>query len=209
MAAKKAGAHRAVVISSMGAHTGPGTGAVGPAREIENEFEAKLPAVVSLRPGIFMENFLLSADMIANAGRIFVPIQSGKKWPLVATADIAAKAACWLLDRGWTGHHRVGVHGPQDLSTDEAAAIIASAIGKPVQCIDATLDEARGALTGMGMPDFVVDLIVEQYVAFRDGRLEPAEPRTPDTTTPTTLAEFARTTLVPAIHNVSSAAARS
>ena len=76
-AAKKAGAHRAVVISSMGAHTGPGTGAVGPAREIENEFEAKLPAVVSLRPGIFMENFLLSADMIAKAGQIFVPIQPG------------------------------------------------------------------------------------------------------------------------------------
>jgi hypothetical protein len=59
----------------------------------------------------------------------------------------------------------------------------------------------------MGMPDFVVDLIMEQYVAFRDGRLDPAEPRTPDTTTPTTLAEFARTTLVPAIHSVSSAAA--
>jgi uncharacterized protein YbjT (DUF2867 family) len=198
-AAKKAGVRRAVVLSSMGAHTGPGTGAVGPAREIENEFEAKLPAVVSLRPGIFMENFLLSADMIAKAGLIFVPIQAGKRWPLVATADIAAKAACWLLDRGWTGHHRVGVHGPQDLSTDEVAAIISSAVGKPVQCIDATLDQARSALTGMGMPDFVVDLIIEQYVAFRDGRLDPAEPRTPDTTTPTTLAEFARTTLVPAI----------
>jgi len=199
MAAKKASVCRAVVISSMGAHTGPGTGAVGPAREIENEFEAKLPAVVSLRPGIFMENFLLSADMIAKAGQIFVPIQPGKKWPLVATTDIAAKAACWLLDRGWSGHYRIGVHGPQDLSTDEAAAIIASAVGKPVQCIDATLDQARGALTGMGMPDFVVDLIIEQYVAFRDGRLDPAEPRTPDTTTPTTLAEFARTTLVPVV----------
>ena len=197
--AKKAGARRAVVISAMGAHSGPGTGAVGPAREIENEFEAALPAVVSLRPGIFMENFLLSAEMIAKAGQIFVPIQPGKRWPLVATSDIAAKAACWLFDRGWTGHHRVGVHGPQDLSTAEAAAIIGSAVGKPVQCIDATLEQARGALSGMGMPDFVVALIIEQYVAFRDGRLEPAEPRTPDTTTPTTLAEFARTTLLPAV----------
>jgi uncharacterized protein YbjT (DUF2867 family) len=156
-----------------------------------------------------MENFLLSADMIAKAGLIFVPIQAGKKWPLVATADIAAKAACWLLDRGWSGHHRVGVHGPQDLSTDEAAAIISSAVGKTVSCVDATLDQASSSLLGMGMPDFVVALIIEQYVAFRDGRLDPAEPRTPNTTTPTTLAEFARTTLVPAIHNVSSAAARS
>jgi uncharacterized protein YbjT (DUF2867 family) len=199
-AAKKAGARRAVVVSSMGAHTGPGTGAVGPAREMENDFEAALPAVVSLRPGIFMENFLLSTDMIAKAGQIFVPIPAGKRWPLVATADIAAKAACWLLDRGWSGHHRVGVHGPKDLSTDEAAAIISSALGKPVKCVDATLDQARGAMKGMGMPDFVVEIILQQYSAFREGRLDPAEPRTPNTTTPTTLAEFSREVLVPAIN---------
>jgi hypothetical protein len=109
----------------------------------------------------------------------------GKRWPLVATADIAAKAACWLLDRGWSGHHRVGVHGPKDLSTDEAAAIISSALGKPVKIVDATIDQARGAMKGMGMPDFVVEIVLEQYGAFRDGRLDSAEPRTPDTTTPT------------------------
>src|SRR4029077_1102804 len=198
-AAKKAGVRRAVVLSSMGAHTGPGTGAVGPAREMENDFEAALPAVVSLRPGIFMENFLLSTDMMAKVGQIWVPIPAGKRWPVVATADVAVKAACWLLDRGWSGHHRVGVHGPKDLSTDEAAAIISSALGKPVKCVNTTLDESRGAMKGMGMPDFVVEIILEQYVAFREGRWDPAEPRTPDTTPPTTLAEFARDVLVPAI----------
>lgn len=198
-AAKKAGARRAVVVSSMGANTGPGTGPVGPGREMENEFEASLPAVVSLRSGIYMENFLLSTDMIAKAGQMFLPIPAGKRWPLVATADIAAKAACWLLDRGWSGHHRIGVHGPQDLSGDEAAAIISSVLGEPVKCVETTLDQTRAAFKDMGMPDFVIEIIVEMYVAFREGRLDPAEPRTPDTTTPTTLAEFARTTLVPAI----------
>ncbi len=197
--AKEVGVRRAVVVSSAGAHTGPGTGAVGPARAIENEFEAALPAVVSLRPGIFMENFLLSAELIAKAGQIFTPLPADKRWPLVATADIAAKAACWLLDRSWTGHHRIGVHGPKDLSTDEAAAIISSVLGKPVQNIETTIDQARGALSGMGMPDFLVEIILEMYVAFREGRLDQAEPRTPDTTTPTTLAEFARTTLAPAV----------
>jgi uncharacterized protein YbjT (DUF2867 family) len=107
---------------------------------MENDFEAALPAVVSLRPGIFMENFLLSTDMIAKAGQIFVPIPGGKRWPMVATADIAAKAACWLLDCGWSGHHRVGVHGPKDLSSDEAAAIISSALGEPLKCVE---DHAR------------------------------------------------------------------
>jgi uncharacterized protein YbjT (DUF2867 family) len=208
-AAKKAGVRRAVVVSSAGAHTGPGTGPVGPAREMENDFEAALPAVVSLRPGIFMENFLRSTDTIAMAGQIFLPVPAGKRWPLVATADIAAKAACWLLDRGWSGHHRIGVHGPKDLSTDEAAAIISSELGRPVKCVELTIDQTRGAMRGMGMPDFVVEIVIEMYVAYIEGRFDAAEPRTPDTTTPTTLAEFARTTLVPAIHNVSSAAAHS
>jgi uncharacterized protein YbjT (DUF2867 family) len=198
--AKKAGVRRAIVLSSAGAHSGPGTGPVGPAREMENDFEAALTAVVSLRPGIFMENFLQSTDMIAKAGQMFLPIPTKKKWPLVATADIAAKAAAWLLDRSWTGHHRVGVHGPQDLSAEEAASIISSELGKPVKCVEATPDQARGAMKGMGMPDFLVDIILEMYDAYRDGRMDPAEPRTPDTTTPTTLAEFARTKLAPAVH---------
>jgi uncharacterized protein YbjT (DUF2867 family) len=198
-AAKKAGVRRAVVLSSMGAHTGPGTGPVGPARDMENAFEALLPAVASLRPGIFMENFLQSTDMIAHAGQIFLPIPGGKRWPVVATADIADKAAAWLLDRGWTGHHCIGVHGPRDLSAEEATAIISSELGKPVKCIEATPDEARGAMKAMGMPDFVVDIVLEMYGAFRDGRLDAAEPRTPETTTPTSLALFARTKLVPAI----------
>jgi len=198
-AAKKAGVRRAVVLSSAGAHTGPGTGPVGPGREMENDFEAALPAVVSLRPGIFMENFLRSAETIAKSGQIFLPIPPGKRWPVVATADIADKAACWLLDRSWSGHHRVGVHGPKDLSTDEAAAIISSELGKPVKCVGLTPDQARGAMQSMGMPGFVVDIIIEMYVAYIEGRLDAAEPRTPNTTTPTSLAEFARTTLVPAI----------
>jgi uncharacterized protein YbjT (DUF2867 family) len=198
-AAKKAGARRAVVLSSAGAHTGPGTGPVGPGREMENDFEAALPAVVSLRPGIFMENFLRSAETIAKSGQIFLPIPPGKRWPLVATADIADKAACWLLDRSWSGHHRVGVHGPKDLSTDEAAAIISSELGMPVKCVELTPDQARGAMQSMGMPGFVVDIIIEMYFAYIEGRLDAAEPRTPNTTTPTSLAEFARTTLVPAI----------
>jgi len=193
-AAKTAGVRRAVVLSNMGAQTG--TGAVSPAREMENDFGAALPAVVSLRPGIFMENFLLSTDMIASTGQIFTPLPAGRRWPLVARADIAAKAACWLFERNWSGHHRIGVHGPKDLSTDEAAANISTVLGKPVKCVETTIDPARGALTGMGMPDCIVEIILEMYVAFREGRLDQAEPRTPDTTTPTSLAEFARTTLV-------------
>jgi uncharacterized protein YbjT (DUF2867 family) len=110
-----------------------------------------------------MENFLQSTDMIAKAGQIFLPIPGGKRWPAVATADIAAKAASWLLESGWSGHHRLGVHGPKDLSADEAAEIISAVLGAPVKCVEATIDQARGAMKGMGTPDFVVEFLIEQW----------------------------------------------
>jgi len=62
--------------------------------------------------------------------------------------------------------------------------LVGIALGKPVKCVGTTIDQARSALQGMGMPTFVVEIIREQYVAFREGRLELAEPRTPDTTPP-------------------------
>src|SRR5260370_31584750 len=49
-AAKKAGARRAVVLSSAGAHTGPGTGPVGPGPEMGNDFEPIPPRCASSRP---------------------------------------------------------------------------------------------------------------------------------------------------------------
>jgi hypothetical protein len=47
------------------------------------------------------------------------------------------------------------------------------------------------------MPDFVVEIIIEQYVAFREGRLDSAEPRTLDAHD----ARRVRDTLVPAIRS--------
>src|SRR6266436_6732892 len=66
IAAKRAGARRAVVLSSMGAHTGPGTGAVGPAREMENVFVLLLPALPSLPLGTYTALFRQSSGQIAH-----------------------------------------------------------------------------------------------------------------------------------------------
>lgn len=197
--ARKAKAERVVVISSIGAHSGPGSGPVGILRAVEDAFEESLPHVVSLRAGFFMENFLRSVDTIAKARSIFLPALAAKRQPMVATKDIADRAACWLLDRGWKGHHRVGVHGPVDHSPEEAAAIIGRALGEPVKYVEVTLDQARQAMKGLGMPDWMVEIYIELYGAMRDGRLDPAEPRTPETTTPTSLVEFTRETLRPAL----------
>lgn len=202
-AARKAGVKRAALLSSMGAQSGPGTGPTGVARELENNFEANIPNVVSLRPGFFMENLFFSVETITKSGQIYMALSGSRKLPWVATADIADKAACWLLDRDWRGHHRIGVHGPKDLTLDEVATLITAALGKPVKFVEVTLEQAHMGLKGAtGMPDAVADIYMEAFIAWPEGRMDVAEPRTPETTTPTSLAEFLREVFLPAIKHV-------
>lgn len=200
VAAKKHGVKRAAVLSSMGAQTGPGTGPTGVARELENAFEAHVTNVVSLRPGFFMENLFFSVESIAKAGEIYMALAASTKLPWVATADIADKAACWLLDRDWRGQHRIGVHGPKDLTLTEAASTVAAALERPVKFVEVPIEMAHKGLKGAtGMPDDVADIYVEAFTAWPEGRMNVAEPRTPNTTTPTSLFQFAREVLGPAI----------
>lgn len=59
-AARRRDVKRVVVLSSLGAQTGRGTGPVGVLLDIEDAFRAAVPEVVALRPGFFMENVPLA-----------------------------------------------------------------------------------------------------------------------------------------------------
>jgi uncharacterized protein YbjT (DUF2867 family) len=204
-AVKAHGVKRVVVLSSVGAQSGRGTGPVGVMKEVEDAFLAVSPDVTVLRPGFFMENFLRSVDSIAKAGAIFMPFPADKRVPMVATEDIAVKAAGVFLDTAWKGHRYLGVHGPVDLSHREVAEKLSQELGRPVRYTEVTLEQARQAMLGAGMPAFLADTYLEMYQAVREGRMDSAEPRTAETTTPTTLAHFAQVVLRP---QVAAAAAR-
>jgi len=204
--AKANGVGRVVIVSSLGAHTGPGTGPVSVMRDIENGFKELIPNVASLRAGFFMENLLLSVSSIAQTGSIFMPAPADKTFPFVATRDIANTAASYLLARGWTGHVTIGVHGPKDLSYAQAAEVLSKALGKKVNYVQVSVEQAKQSMLGMGMPGFLATIFAEMYQAIVDGRMDPAEPRTPESTTPTTLFEFAREVLAPAVQAASKGA---
>jgi uncharacterized protein YbjT (DUF2867 family) len=197
--AKRHGVARAVVLSSVGAQAGHGTGPVSPLLAIEKAFEAAVPNTVALRPGFFMENVLRSLGTLASEGTIYAPVPGNVPVPQVATTDIGAAAAQELLDGKWTGHRVRGLHGPVDVSQDQAAAILSKVLGRPVKYVQITVDQARQAMLGMGFPEFGANLFVEMYQAILSGRMVPAEPRTAETTTPTTFEQFAREVVVPAV----------
>ena len=200
--AREAGIANVVVLSSVGAHTGPGTGPVGVLLAVEEAFRAAIPHVTVLRPGLFMENFFRDAGTLTQLGKIFSPIPADKKVPMVATDDIAAVATRALLDPR-PGHAVLGVHGPEDLTYAEAAALLAEAWGRPVEYVQVRVEDARQGMIGAGFPAFAADLYAEMYQAFVDGRMDQAEPRTAETTTSTSLMSFFRRALVPALAGAS------
>ena len=198
-AAQAAGVCHAVVLSSIGAQHGRGTGPVNPLGEVERTLAAAIPNTVALRAGFFMENILRDVATIAGQGALYNTVPPDMKLPMVATRDIAVRAASYLLCRSWSGHHTVGAYGPKDVSWGEAARVISQELGKPVRHVQITLDQLRQGMTQAGMPGFVVDMYVEMFDGIGRGLMDPSEPRTPEFTTPTTLAQFTREVLGPAL----------
>jgi len=201
--ASEAGIQHVVMVSSIGAQNGPGTGPISSFLEIEEIFRASFTNVTVLRPGFFMENIFRDLPTIQSMGTIFTPIPADAKMPMVATDDIAAIATAALRQPG-SGHRILGVHGPTDLCQRDVAALISEAWGRPVKLVPVSLEDARAGMVQAGLPEFAIDTFIEMFVAMRDGRMNAAEPRTAETTTPTSFAEFARTTLVPALNSAAS-----
>ena len=198
-AARRNGVKRAVMLSSISAQVPRGVGPISSLHLVEREFQAGFADLVILRPTFFMENHLGAIASIATTGAIFAPIAGDVRFPQIATRDIAARAAAVLGDGTWTGQRILGLHGPADLDYEQTAQIIGEALGRPVRFVQVTGEQAKQAMLGGGLPAYIADAFVEMYDAMGSGVFQQAEPRTPATTTPTTLLQFATDTLKPAV----------
>lgn len=201
-AAAAAGVTHAVVLSSVGAQHGRGAGPVGTLLEVELAFQRKIANVAVIRAGFFMENFLRDVPAILG-GTVYSPVSGDRLFPMVATKDIADRAAAYLLARDWRGHIITGAHGPKSLTNFQAWEQISKLLGRQVAYVPVPIQAAQQAMLGFGMPEFLINAYSDMYIATTDGRMDGAEPRTPETTTPTTLKEFVLEVLLPAVEAAS------
>ena len=92
-------------------------------------------------------------------------IASAAKIPMISTGDIGREGAERLL-AGGKGQQVVELAGPEDCSSEEAAAALSRILGKPVSAQYAPLSAVVPTFTSFGFSMEAAALFEEMYAAF-------------------------------------------
>ncbi|MFC5139293.1 NmrA family NAD(P)-binding protein [Actinomycetospora rhizophila] len=187
-----AGVPRVVALSSLGADVERGTGFLEPLHEQEQRLAALDAQVTLVRPGLFFESFLPSLAPMQATGVHHDTVDADVVLPMVATADVGDAAADALLDTAAVGVREV--LGAEDVTMPEAIARLGGVLGTPLRYERAPDDVMRAVLVEeAGLPADVVEEQLAMNAAFNRGAVQSLAGRTPATTTPTTLEQWAAT----------------
>jgi uncharacterized protein YbjT (DUF2867 family) len=199
-AIQKNGIKYAVVLSSVGAEKARGTGPVAGLHSLEEKLEGISGLnVLFLRAGYFMENILPQAGAIKFMGTMAGPVREDLPLPMIAARDIGAFAAKALSKLDFVRASSHELQGNRDITYAEAAKIVGAAIGKADLAYNLVPPpQLKPVLAQMGMSANMADLLFEMADALNSGEMKMLEPRSPATTTPTTLETFVAEIFVPA-----------
>jgi uncharacterized protein YbjT (DUF2867 family) len=190
----------AMTLSSVGADVPEGTGPVAGLHDLERRLDA-MPglSVLHLRPTYYFENHLEAVGMVKAAGFLGSPLAADLNMGQIATRDIGELAARRMLALDWSGREVHELHGERDLTMPEVTAAIGKAIGKPdLRYVAFSYADALQGMIEAGLPEDAASLFVELARALNEGVLRPSQPRSPATTTPTSIEWFAENVFAPA-----------
>ncbi len=163
-----------VQLSSIGAHLGKGAGPVDGLAYLESQLNTidGLNAII-LRPSFFYYNFLNMIPLVKGMG-----IMGGnyggtdEKLVLVDTADIADAAYNALASLTFSGIDVRYVSG-DERSTDEIAAVLSGAAGRPgVPWVVVTDDQAEQGMLASGFPATIAEGYTTMGRAIRTGIMQ-------------------------------------
>ncbi len=195
-AIRQSGVKYVVNLSSVGAHLPDGVGPVSGLYRAEQALNTLTDvAILHLRPPYFFTNLLANIDMIKGMGIIGANFSvTGKKFPMIAPSDIADVAAEQLLSLSFTGHSVLYL-ASDIVSTDEIAAVLGTAIGKPdLAWVSFTNDQALGGMLQAGLPEEIAKNYAEMNHAIDKGDMNADFFRhVPEKLGKTKLTDFAKT----------------
>ncbi len=195
-AIEESGIKKIVNLSSIGADLKKGTGPVLGLHDQEERLnEITHPDIIHLRPTFFMENLLAGIPSIISMNKYFGTAPGEVPLDMIATADIAARAAFLLMNPNFKGRNVEYLLGQRTLTFDEAIRAIGMAIEKPdLEYVQVPDKEMLNYMIGAGMSRNVAESINELSRGIGNGTLSATVTRDKLNTTATSIEEFARTT---------------
>ena len=184
-----------VNLSSVGAHLETGAGIVQGLHDME-KYLNKIDGlnVLHLRPAYFMENLFETMDMIKNMNIVGGVIDPQIKMPMVATVDIADVAAERLMNRDFIGKTVQYVLGPRDVSFEEITKLLSDRLdNEKLNYVQFPGEDTINILTEMGISASAAKAVIELYEGINKGIVHSDVVRTEQTTTPTSIEQFAET----------------
>ncbi len=184
-----------VFLSSVGAQMAEDSGVVQGLKYMEqklNEIEGL--NVLSLRPTYFMENTFGMINIIKNMGVMGSPVKADIKINMIASEDIGNYAAQRLLALDFEGKSHQYLLGQRDLTYKEVASILGAAIGKSdLKYIEFTHEDFKNGFMQFGASENMTDRMIIFIEGVNRGKVFEGVERTAESTTPTSIEEFAKT----------------
>lgn len=194
----KAGVKRVVTVSALGRGWSNPAGLVTSSIKADDLLASTGVSLRVLAMPSFMDNLLGQAQTIKERGMFFSPIDVNFKAPTVATSDIAAIAANYLLDSAWTGQADVPVLGPEDLSPNDMAAILSDVLGTPIRYQQTSIEAFKNKMAGFGMSEAFAQGYADMMTAKNEG-IDNTASRALAPETPTTFREWCEAVLTSAV----------
>ncbi len=194
-AIRESGVKRVVNLSSIGADLDEGTGPILGLHYLEEKLNTikNLDVLIHLRPDFFMENLDQSIVTIKDQGKIFGPLDPTVPIAMVATRDIAWKAADFLDSTAPLGHMVFEFAGPKDVTMDHVAEVFSWAFDHPgLKYEQISMDKVKNWMLSTGMAKETVDMMIEMYEGFNSGLIVPTEELKPAHRGITSLEEYAQ-----------------
>lgn len=169
---------RAVFLSSIGSEKTSGLGLITATHLLEQALGSTGAPSAFLRPGSFMENILYSLPAARETGMYFAFYQPlDHPFPLVATQDIGRIGAETLL-QPWQGNRVIEIAGPAYYSSNDVAAALAKALGRPIKPIAVPRETWVDTMAQHGIPADRSGAYIEMLDSFSSGWIDFGVPNT-------------------------------
>jgi len=191
--AKKAKVKYIAKQSVMGADAEPGITPGRLHRQAEKIIEESGIPFTFLRPNFFMQNFVnYYSNLIRSQGAFYMPAGDAKV-SFVDVRDIAAVAVKSLINDNQQKGRTYNITGGEALSYGQAAEILSKAVGKKINYVNVTDQDARKGMKDMSMDEWTIKSMIELFEITRAGYVSEISPIVEQVTgnKPITFSQFA------------------